>query len=171
LAGKVGLSVEERGERGSRTQLQCRRRSFEETTLLVECRLARIVFRENSDQQYIYLEEKGGSRSFPIVIGFFEAAEIHRKVRGEPAQRPLTHDLLRSAMEQLGGKLRCVEVSDLRENTFFANLVVDQDGRTLRIDCRPSDAIALAVAHHAPIAVEEAVLAAASGGKSDEPSL
>jgi len=138
--------------------------------LLVECRLARIVFRENSDHQYIYLEEKGGGRSFPIVIGSFEAAEIHRKVRGDAAQRPLTHDLLRAAMEQLGGKLRCVEVNDLRDNTFFANLVVEQEGRTIRIDCRPSDAIALAVAHQAPIAVEESVLVAASGNKPDEPT-
>ena len=135
---------------------------FEETILLVECRLSRIVFRENSDQQYVYLEEKGGGRSFPIVIGFFEAAEIHRKVRGEQALRPLTHDLLRTTMEQLGAKLRCIEVSDLRDNTFYANLVLDQEGRTIRIDCRPSDAIALAVAHRAPIAVAETVLAAAS---------
>ena len=136
--------------------------------MLVECRLSRIVFRENSDQQYVYLEEKGGGRSFPIVIGLFEAAEIHRKVRGEQALRPLTHDLLRSAMENLGGKLRCIEVSDLRDNTFFANLVVDQEGRTVRIDCRPSDAIALAVAYRAPIAVAEKVLAAASGNNKDE---
>ena len=136
--------------------------------MLVECRLSRIVFRENSDQQYIYLQERSGSRSFPIVIGFFEAAEINRKVTGQAVARPLTHDLLRAAMEQLGGKLRCVEIHDLRESTFFANLVLDQEGRTIRIDCRPSDAIALAVAQHAPIAVEDAVLQAASSTKSDE---
>lgn len=138
--------------------------------MLVECRLSRIVFRENSDQQYVYLEEKGGGRSFPIVIGFFEAAEIHRKVRGEQALRPLTHDLLRAALEKLGGKLRCIEVSDLRDNTFFAHLVVEQDERMIRIDCRPSDAIALAVAHNAPIAVEESVLTAASGSKTEPPA-
>jgi bifunctional DNase/RNase len=135
--------------------------------VLVECRLSRIVFRDNSDQQYIFLEERTGGRAFPIVIGPFEAAEINRKVTGQTAPRPLTHDLLRLAMEQLGGKLRCVEVHDLRDNTFFANLVVDQDGRTIRIDCRPSDAIALAVAHHAPIAVEEAVLNAANSNKTE----
>lgn len=130
--------------------------------MLVECRLSRIVFREQSEQQYIYLEERSGGRSFPIVIGYFEAAEINRKVRGQAAPRPLTHDLMRSLMESLGGKLSCVEVHALRDNTFFANLVVDQGGRTLRIDCRPSDAIALAVAQDVPIAVAEDVLAAAA---------
>lgn len=135
--------------------------------MLVECRLSRIVFREESDHQYIYLQERAGSRAFPIVIGFFEAAEIHRKANGQVAARPLTHDLLRSTMEQLGGKLRCVEIHDLRDSTFFANLVVDQDGRTVRIDCRPSDAIALAVAQNAPIAVEDAVLTAAAEKHGD----
>lgn len=130
--------------------------------MLVECRLSRIVFREDSDQQYIFLEERSGGRSFPIVIGFFEAAEIHRKANGQVVARPLTHDLLRIVMEQMGGKLRCVEIHDLRESTFFANLVIDQEGRTVRIDCRPSDAIALAVAQGAPIAVEESVLVAAA---------
>ncbi len=138
-------------------------------TVLVECRLSRIVFREKSDQQYIYLEERSGGRSFPIVIGFYEAAEIHRKTNGQVAARPLTHDLLRASMEQLGGKLRCIEIHELRENTFFANLVVDQDGRTVRIDCRPSDAVALAVAQDVPIAVEEAVLTAAAS-KGGEPT-
>ncbi|MSR46765.1 MAG: bifunctional nuclease family protein [Planctomycetes bacterium] len=130
--------------------------------MLVECRLSRIVFREDNDQQYIFLEERSGGRSFPIVIGFFEAAEIHRKANGQVPARPLTHDLLRTAMEALGGKLRCVEIHELRENTFFANLVIDQDGRTVRVDCRPSDAIALAVAYGAAIAVEDAVLTAAA---------
>lgn len=135
--------------------------------MLVECRLSRIVFREDSDQQYIFLEERSGGRGFPIVIGFFEAAEIHRKANGHVPARPLTHDLLRSSMEQLGGKLRCVEIHELKESTFFANLVVDQDGRTLRIDCRPSDAIALAVAQNVPIAVEDAVLNAATEKQGD----
>ncbi len=130
--------------------------------VLVECRLSRIVFREDSDQQYIFLQERAGDRAFPIVIGFFEAAEIHRKANGQVPTRPLTHDLLRSTMEQLGGKLRCIEIHDLRENTFFANLVVDQEGRTVRVDFRPSDAIALAVAQNAPIAVEDHALTAAA---------
>lgn len=135
--------------------------------MLVECRLSRIVFREDNEQQYIFLEERSGSRAFPIVIGFFEAAEIHRKANGQVPARPLTHDLLKSTMEALGGKLRCVEIHDLRENTFFANLVLDQDGRTVRVDCRPSDAIALAVAHGSPIAVEDAVLTAAAEKHGD----
>jgi bifunctional DNase/RNase len=138
------------------------------TAVLVECRLSRIVLRETSDQQLIYLEEKKGSRAFPIVIGFFEAAEINRKIAEKGVVRPLTHDLLRTIIEKLGGRLKAIEICDLRENTFFANLVLEHAGKTLRIDCRPSDAIALAVAQNAPISVEESVIAAASSSNNDK---
>ena len=105
------------------------------------------------------------------MIGFFEAAEINRKIAEKSVVRPLTHDLLRIAIEQLGAKLTGIEICALRENTFFANLVLDHGGETLRIDCRPSDAIALAVAQKAPIAVEEAVIATTvSSGKPDLPA-
>ena len=133
-------------------------------TRMVECDLKRIVIRENTNQQYIYLEEKDGSRAFPIVIGAAEAEEIRRKFRGETMGRPMTHDLLRATIQALGAQLRGVEVHDLREATFFANLVVEHGGKVLRIDSRPSDAIALAVAEQVPLSVDERVLDEASRG-------
>ena len=132
--------------------------SLGETTVMVECELSRIVIRESSDHQYIYLQERTGPRSFPIVIGIYEAFEINRKVTGIDTARPLTHDLLRSAVGSLGGEIRGVEVDSLRNNTFHAKLLLEKDDHMLRVDCRPSDAIALAVAAHVPIHVEESVL-------------
>ena len=129
---------------------------------MVECELVRIVIRENADRQYIYLREKGGDRAFPIVIGVSEAAEINRKAVGERTLRPLTHDLLRCVIGALGAAMTGVEISDLRENTFFAHLIITQGDREMRVDCRPSDAVALAVAESAPIFVAESVLAVAA---------
>lgn len=136
--------------------------------MMVPCELSRIVIRENSEQQYIFLSEKSGSRSFSIVIGIFEAFEIKRKLRGDSTVRPLTHDLLRSTVGQLGASIRGVEVDALCENTFHAKLVLDQNGQQIRVDCRPSDAIALAVAENVPIEVDETVLEQAAPDAPDE---
>ena len=129
---------------------------------MVECELARIVIREDSLDQYIFLREKNGKRSFRIVIGQSEASEINRKVIGVGTKRPLTHDLLRSTVRELGARIVGIEVNDLRSNTFFANLILEQGDRMLRVDCRPSDAIALAAAENVPIEVDEKVLEHAS---------
>ncbi len=128
--------------------------------MLVECELSRIVIREDSDAQFIYLQEKNGSRAFPIVIGPAEAAEINRKATGMRTPRPLTHDLLRGAVAELGASIQGIEVNDLRESTFYATLVLEQGDRQVRVDCRPSDAIALAMAESCPIHVSEEVLEA-----------
>ncbi len=127
---------------------------------MVEMELARIVIRETSDQQCIYLREKAGERQFPIVIGIFEATAIDRKVRERETPRPMTHDLMASIVGALGATLERVVVSDLRNNTFYARLVLRQRGSDdlVEVDARPSDAIALAVHLDAPIFVEESVL-------------
>ena len=125
---------------------------------MVEMELTKIVIRETSNQQYIFLKEKDGTRTFPIVIGFFEADVINRKVHDIKTLRPLTHDLLANLIRELGGKLRRIVVNDLKNNTFFARLLIDRDGQLLEVDSRPSDAIALAVHVGVPIFVAESVL-------------
>lgn len=136
---------------------------------MVEMQLARIVIRETSDQQCVYLREKGGVRQFPIVIGIFEAMAIDRKVRDRGTQRPMTHDLLASVVQALGGALERVVVSDLRDNTFFASLRFRRpDGAEAQVDARPSDAIALAVHLGAPIFVEDKVLETVLASPSEE---
>jgi bifunctional DNase/RNase len=125
--------------------------------------LARIVISETSDQQVIVLREKGGERSFPIIIGIFEAVSIDRRLKGIEIPRPLTHDLIENVIEGLGGRLERIVVNDLRETkhgggTFFAKLHISRDGKDIEIDSRPSDAIAIAVRVDCPIFVEDSVL-------------
>jgi bifunctional DNase/RNase len=126
--------------------------------MMIPMQLSRIFIREMTDMQIIELTEVGGERSFPIVIGLPEAFAIERRLKGIEIPRPQTHDLLASVIESLGGTLQRIEIHDMREGTFFAALVIDQAGREVRVDSRPSDAIALGVAQGVSILVAEAVL-------------
>ena len=125
---------------------------------MVECELSKIMITETSEQQVIVLKEKSGERSFPILIGIFEAAAIDRRIRDLTPPRPMTHDLLASVISGLEAQLTRVEVSALKNNTFYARLVIQQDDKVTEIDSRPSDAIAIAVRAEAPIFVAEEVL-------------
>jgi len=120
--------------------------------------LRRIIISEVEDSQYIVLREVDGDRSFPIVIGLFEAHSISRRVKGEPSPRPLTHDLIVGVVDSLGGEVQDIVISELREHTYYAQLRVRQAGELITIDCRPSDAIAIAVTARVPIYVAEDVL-------------
>ena len=128
---------------------------------LVEVELARVVIHQKGDQQYIHLRERHGDRGFPIVIGFNEVEEINRKLCGVKPPRPLTHDLVGRILTSLDQRLARVVINELREGTFYANLVlVPRDGPQgpeRNVDCRPSDAIALAVQTGAPILVAREV--------------
>jgi hypothetical protein len=122
--------------------------------------LRRIIISEVHDQQVIVLREvEGEQRSFPIVIGIFEATSIDRRVKNQPTPRPLTHDLLAQVIEDLGGEIQDVIISDLKEHTYFAKLRIRHEGDLVEIDSRPSDAIAIAVTAKVPIYVSEDVLA------------
>jgi bifunctional DNase/RNase len=124
----------------------------------IQMELRRIIICEVDDQQIIVLKETDGDRQFPIVIGLFEATSINRRVRGEIAPRPLTHDLITNVVEQMGGEVQDIIISDLRDHTYFAKLRIRQEGELIEIDCRPSDAIAVAVTAKVPIYVNEDVL-------------
>lgn len=129
---------------------------------MVEMQLSRLVIRETREYQSVYLREKGGTREFQIVIGYFEARAIDRKVRKRTMPRPMTHDLLASVVSSLGASLDRVVVSRLERNTFFAHLdLTTGDGEHVEVDARPSDALALAAHCDAPIFVAEDVLASA----------
>lgn len=127
---------------------------------MVDVALARIVIREGSEQQFIFLQEQGGARGFPIVIGTTEACEIRRVIAGVPTQRPLTHQLAFETIRALGTELKHVDIVDLRDNTFFAQLVLHKKdgGVTAVVDARPSDAVALALRARCPIRVAQSVL-------------
>jgi hypothetical protein len=108
----------------------------------------------------IYLKEEGGERQFPILIGIFEATSIERRVKSDRTERPLTHDLVVNAIEALDAELDCVIISELKNQTYFAKLLIKRDGEVIEVDARPSDAIAVAVTcdPHLPIYVAEEVL-------------
>lgn len=110
----------------------------------------------------LLLKEVYGNRRLPILIGQFEAQAIALELENIHPPRPLTHDLLKLIIENLGGSVQEVVITELRENTFFAKIVLEVSSMTNEIDSRPSDAIALAIRSNAPIFVSEAVMDLAS---------
>jgi len=119
--------------------------------------LSRILITELGDSQIIFLKEIDGERTFPILIGLFEAKAIDDRLKGVKFPRPLTHDLLANTISAMGGTIEKVLISDLRDHTFIASLFVRRDGEVIEIDARPSDAIALATGTPAPIFVADKV--------------
>lgn len=130
--------------------------------MAVQMELSRILIRELNDYQLIELREIEGERAFPIVIGLPEAQAIERRLKGIDIKRPQTHELLSNIIERLGGEIESIGITDLSEHTFFAVLRIRRGAELIEIDCRPSDAIALGVAHGVPIDVAEHVLNAAN---------
>ena len=126
--------------------------------MAVQMELHKIIISEMQEQQIIVLKEVDGERKFPIVIGDNEAKAIDRRLKGIPMPRPMTHDLLASVIEQLGGTIDRIEITNLQEHTFFAAIHIRQNGDMVEIDSRPSDAIALGIATSVPIYVAEHVL-------------
>jgi uncharacterized protein len=111
-----------------------------------------------SSQHVVILKEVEQDRYLPIWIGTNEAEAIARRLQGVTPERPMTHDLFAAVLSELGVSLKQVVVSDLSEETFKARLIVESDGRTLEVDARPSDAIALALRADAPIYATDGVL-------------
>jgi uncharacterized protein len=134
-----------------------------EAAVPVQMDLKRIIINEIQDQQVIMLRETEGERSFPIVIGIFEATSIDRRVKGMPSPRPLTHDLVASVIDHMGGELQDIYISELRDHTYFAKLRIRLNGELVEVDSRPSDAIALAVTAKVPIYVAEDILGEVCG--------
>ncbi len=121
--------------------------------MLIRMELARIIISEIDDQQLIYLREVDGERVFPILIGFFEATSIDRRVKGEQPMRPLTHDLIKGVVCGLGGEIEDVVVNNLIDHTYYAVLRIRANGELIEVDCRPSDAVAIAMHHEPPLPI------------------
>src|SRR3954471_15008172 len=109
-------------------------------------------------QRVVILKQKDAERYLPIWIGPAEADAIAVRLQEVNVARPLTHDLLASVIEQLGGTVQSVVVNDLANDTFFARIHVERDGQVFEVDSRPSDAIAIAVRAKVPIYADESVL-------------
>lgn len=109
-------------------------------------------------QPIVLLKTAEGNKFLPIWIGHPEAAAILMKLQSQVAPRPMTHDLLSDMLDQLGAQVVRITVTELRENTFYAQITVAQDGTEIEIDSRPSDAIALAIRAEAPIFAADRVI-------------
>jgi uncharacterized protein len=126
--------------------------------MLIEVFVESIRVNMTNYKRVVMLKEKSASRYLPIWIGHFEADAIAIPMQNVPVSRPLTHDLLGGVITQLGAKLTQVIINELADETFYAKLMLDIEGRHVEVDSRPSDAIALAIRAKVPIFVEESVL-------------
>ncbi|MBN1902622.1 bifunctional nuclease family protein [Candidatus Sumerlaeota bacterium] len=129
--------------------------------MFVEMELAEIQMSEViNHHQIIILSEKGGTRAFPVFIGFYEASAMELSIKKYQTPRPMTHDLIFNILDAFHLDLVRVLIDDLRNDTFFGKLVIRKDGEEDEslIDTRPSDAIVLASKRGIPIFVEEDVL-------------
>jgi uncharacterized protein len=113
-----------------------------------------------TNQPIVLLREEGGARFLPIFIGSHEATAIVYALQGLETPRPMTHDLFKLVLDDLETQLERVEITELHDGTFYAEIELDREGTKTRISSRPSDAIALAVRFgaHVPIFADEAVL-------------
>ncbi len=121
-----------------------------------------------SQHRVIILRERESDRYLPIWIGPYEAEAINIELQQIEVARPLTHDLLKNVIAEMGGTILYVVVNDLRNDTFYARIVIQMDSRRLEIDSRPSDAIALAVRARVPIYVDEDVMERAGVNPREE---
>ena len=121
-----------------------------------------------SNMPIIILKDPDGDAVLPIWVGIFEANAIAMQLEKIASPRPMTHDLLRNVIEGLDVKIDRVEITDLKDNTFFALIHLNRAGETLTIDARPSDAMALALRAEAPIFVGQDVLDKSSDGSGEE---
>ena len=106
----------------------------------------------------VILKDVNADRYLPIWIGHFQANAIAVQLAGANVSRPLTHDLLKTVIQKGGAKVSHILINDLADNVFYARIIMDVAGRHIKLDSRPSDAIALAVRMEVPIVVDEAVM-------------
>ncbi|MEA2683967.1 MAG: uncharacterized protein QOK05_2295 [Chloroflexota bacterium] len=111
-----------------------------------------------SGQHVVILKDRSAERYLPIWIGIYEANAIALKITGITPERPITHDLMTNIFSEMGARVTSVEVSSLSSDVFYARIFMSLDGKSLDIDARPSDAIALAVRAEVPILVADDVL-------------
>ncbi len=135
---------------------------------VVEVEILRVVLEEATQTPVVLLREKEGNYILPIVIGHAEAQAILIALQRVGVERPLTHDLLKTVIETLGGKVERVVIHRLHRNTFYARILIRQGEVLYSVDARPSDSMALALRVECPIFVAREVLEQA-GSPADEP--
>jgi bifunctional DNase/RNase len=127
---------------------------------LMEVKVMGIVVDPKQSNPVVVLVDLSGQKALPIWIGVFEAEAISRGLEDVVTLRPMTHDLMKQILDTFQVSVTRVVINDLKENTFYANLYLNIEGKELVVDSRPSDAIALAVRVKAPIYIADSVIEA-----------
>lgn len=135
---------------------------------MVEVEIDSIRVSLMSQQRIVILKELDSERFLPIWIGPYEAEAITLSLNDVEVVRPLTHDLLRNIINDLGAQVMQVNITELRDDVFYARIILQVDGQEMAVDSRPSDALALAVRVHVPVFVDEDVMEAASTEPEEE---
>ena len=138
---------------------------------MVEMHLGAVRVELPTNQPVLLLEEAGeGKRTLPIYIGPAEAQAIAYALQGVVTARPMTHDLMRDLLTELGATVECVVITELREGTFYAEVRMTSNGKRHTVSSRPSDAVALAVRVDAPIFADDALVDAEGYVLESEPA-
>jgi len=135
---------------------------------MIPMKIKHIAVEQESKSPIVFLTDLEETRYLPIWIGPFEAQSIVQVMEGVRNPRPMTHDLMKEMIDQLGAKVQRIVISDLQDQTFFAKIFLEQDGREIEVDARPSDSLALALRYKAPIFVTETVVQQASYPDSEK---
>jgi bifunctional DNase/RNase len=122
---------------------------------MIEAKVNGLALDMTTNSPVVILSSPDSDRLLPIWIGHYEALAIAMELSGVTSRRPLTHDLLKSVITTMGGKVNKVEVTELKEQTFYAKIYVQVNGSVLEIDARPSDSIALALKTKVPLYVSD----------------
>lgn len=125
---------------------------------LIQVEIFRVLYEPNTKSNLVLLKELEGQRLLPVSIGIFEAEAIARALHGIEYERPLTHDLLKNLIKEMGGTLEKVVINDLKENVFYARLIIKKNADLLSLDARPSDSICIATLWGCPIFVGSHVM-------------
>jgi bifunctional DNase/RNase len=126
--------------------------------MLIKMKVSGLTIDPLTNTPIVILKDIQEKKAIPIWIGLFEASAIATELEKITFSRPMTHDLLTDILRVLGVEVTKIEINDLRNNTFFANICLVKDGKNLVIDARPSDAIAIALRANAPIFVDDKVI-------------
>ena len=137
---------------------ECELESREGEIMVREMKISGLTMDPNTNTPIVVLKDPNSETSLPIWIGLLEATAIATELEKVQFSRPMTHDLIKSLMAHLGAKVEKVEVCDLKDNTFYAWIYLDVEGKETRIDARPSDALAIALRANAQIFVDEKVI-------------
>ncbi|MCI0659614.1 MAG: bifunctional nuclease family protein [Acidobacteria bacterium] len=134
----------------------------------LEVKIRGLIVDPTTNSPIVLLKELDGEGILPIWVGPYEASSIANEIEKLAPQRPMTHDLLRNVIAQMGGVVKRVVVTELRDNTFYAVIEIMNNGNLVLIDSRPSDAIALALRTDCPIFIREEVLEASKHSESEK---